>query len=398
MNNLLFISNNNLSSEGLSGGDRIFVELIKGWKNKINIGVLGTGECFSLLSRYEASKNIKLFLSAPEKKTFKEITNSLYLKHTINRTFWGIFSVFKYHSELKSFNYIYSASDFYPDTIPALILKLLSPRTVWIAGFYLFAPKPWQKDNPYRTSISRLFTNIYYWLTQKISFFLVYRFADYVYVTSKPDQKKFISSKRGPDQIIIVQGGVDIMPSKNYQPKIKNKKYLAVFLGRFHHQKGVLELIDIWKNVTSKLPDAKLVMVGNGQLLEDIKNKIQKLNLQNNIDLFGFLDGPEKYKIFKNSSIVVHPATYDSGGMAAAEAMAWGLPGVSFDLEALKTYYPKGMIKTKCFDLRLFADNIVKLKNDKILFRQTSHDAKNLVETVWSWPIRCLQIYEKSFF
>ena len=43
--------------------------------------------------------------------------------------------------------------------------------------------------------------------------------------------------------------------------------------------------------------------------------------------------------------MVVHPAIFDSGGMAAAEAMAWGLPGVSFDLPALKTYYPQGMIK-----------------------------------------------------
>jgi len=31
--------------------------------------------------------------------------------------------------------------------------------------------------------------------------------------------------------------------------------------------------------------------------------------------------------------------------MAAMEAMAWSLPGVCFDLEALKTYYPKGMVK-----------------------------------------------------
>ena len=31
--------------------------------------------------------------------------------------------------------------------------------------------------------------------------------------------------------------------------------------------------------------------------------------------------------------------------MAAAEAMAWGLPGVSFDLESLKTYYQKVWLK-----------------------------------------------------
>ena len=51
-------------------------------------------------------------------------------------------------------------------------------------------------------------------------------------------------------------------------------------------------------------------------------------------------------RIFKDSKIVLHAAIYDSGGMAACEAMACELPGVSFDLPALKTCYPKGMFKT----------------------------------------------------
>jgi glycosyltransferase involved in cell wall biosynthesis len=53
--------------------------------------------------------------------------------------------------------------------------------------------------------------------------------------------------------------------------------------------------------------------------------------------------------------------------MAAWEAMACGLPGVSFDLPALRTYYPKGMLKTPCYDLKAFAENILKLLNDEIL-------------------------------
>ena len=97
-----------------------------------------------------------------------------------------------------------------------------------------------------------------------------------------------------------------------------------------------------------------------------------------------FKDGLEKLKIFKDSKVVLHPAIYDSGGMASCEAMACGLPGVSFDLPALKTYYPKGMLKTPCYDLEAFAKNIFKLLNDETLYRRTAEDALDWAKE-WDW-------------
>ena len=42
------------------------------------------------------------------------------------------------------------------------------------------------------------------------------------------------------------------------------------------------------------------------------------VDLAKNIELLGFKDGSEKYAVFKQSKIIVHPAIFDSGGMAAA--------------------------------------------------------------------------------
>ena len=57
----------------------------------------------------------------------------------------------------------------------------------------------------------------------------------------------------------------------------KSKKYDAVFIGRFHPQKGVLELIDIWKRVVNKKPQAKLAMIGDGPLMKKVQLKIKKI-------------------------------------------------------------------------------------------------------------------------
>jgi len=119
--------------------------------------------------------------------------------------------------------------------------------------------------------------------------------------------------------------------------------------------------------------------------------------MNENITLFGFKSGKDKFDIFKNSKIVVHPAIYDSGGMAAAEAMAWGLPGVSFDLESLKTYYPQGMLKSPQNNFQSFADNIVKLLTDSKLYNQISDDALELIRKEWDWSKRSQDIYKKIF-
>ena len=107
------------------------------------------------------------------------------------------------------------------------------------------------------------------------------------------------------------------------------------------------------------------------------------------------MNGEKKYAIFQQSKIVVHPATYDSGGMASAEAMAWELPGISFDLEALKTYYPKGMIKIPQGNNKNFAEEIIKLLFNKEYYANLSKQARDLIIEKWSWDKRATEIFRQ---
>ncbi|HBE01670.1 MAG TPA: hypothetical protein DC049_04250, partial [Spirochaetia bacterium] len=174
-------------------------------------------------------------------------------------------------------------------------------------------------------------------------------------------------------------------------------EYDAVFIGRFHAQKGAVELIDIWKKVCARKNGSRLAMIGAGPLETVIRKKIGEYNLEKNISFFGFLDGIPKLEVFKKSRMVLHPAIYDSGGMAACEAMACGLPGVSFDLPALKTYYPQGMLKTACFDFEAFAANILRLLYDETLYQKLSCEALALVRENWDWNKRAEDIWNEVF-
>jgi glycosyltransferase involved in cell wall biosynthesis len=186
-------------------------------------------------------------------------------------------------------------------------------------------------------------------------------------------------------------GGVDLSIPQSV-PEPKEKAFDAIFIGRLHPQKGPLELMDIWRILRQKRPDARLAVIGSGPLEARCKAKAQALGLADNVKFFGFCDGVEKYKIVKASRVVLHPAVYDSGGMAAAEALCCGLPGVSFDLRSLQTYYPRGWLKAPVGDLNGFAENIDRLLSDPQLYAATSKDAY-AAGLEWDWNVRAQAVW-----
>ena len=385
--NLYIINNSQISSMDMSGGERIAIEFAKRWGSEINIFLYTSNLGRKIWDKYGVD-NVK-------KIEFMRLKENTSVLTYFFRAIYGAYVLRRLRIDPECNSIIYSASDFWPDSIPAFFVKLKYKNIKWIAGFYLFAPKPWQRTSPYKGA--KWFIGFLYWLTQLPVYWIVKKYADIVFVTSEPDVEKFVTKKRNRDKIVIVKGGVDTklanvyLNSKNVIP-VENRKYDACFIGRFHYQKGVIEIIDIWKIVCDKRPEAKLVMIGNGPLEEKVKKRIREVQLQSNVELVGFKDGEEKYNIFKQSKIVVHPAIYDSGGMAACEAMAWGLPAVSFDLEALKTYYPKGMLKVSLGDLNGFAGMIINLLNNKGLYEKMKKDAISLARE-WDWDKRAKEIW-----
>jgi glycosyltransferase involved in cell wall biosynthesis len=387
---LIIISNNNLGPVQ-SGGDTIYLAFIKYWTKKLDITLWGSQESLNLLRKNKLKTN---FIQSDSINTRYQPTVLNLLWHSLRRTIKGLISFTKNHRLFKNFDYCYTTSDFLPDFIFGLLYKLLNSHGQWLCGYYLVAPSPKSPVTPYKNQTTK---NYFYYLIQKITLRLTNRYADYILITSKPDKIHFPNKK-----VIVVQGGVDLTASEKYLKSkyvkpVSKRQFDAVFLGRLHPQKGVLELINIWEIVVDKIPGAQLALVGDGQLKKNIKEKILKSKLTKNITLFGFKIGKAKQNIFKNSKIVVHPAIYDSGGMAAAEAMAWGLPGVSFDLESLKTYYPEGMLKSPLNNYQHFAGNIIRLLKDKKLYNQISSEALKLIRNKWDWKKRSQNIYNLIF-
>ena len=372
---------------GISGGDRIWIEFATNWAQKNFVEVVTWTDGKAMYDRQNKPRVPHLNFNI-QNSIFFSAKNFLlsYLLRIIGSIVWAI--------KFSDTSVVYSASEFLMDVFPAAILKLKNPSLLWIATWYQTAPSPFKGYN------NNFSLNAFlYWFSQFITKFLITRLADKVLVNNELEKKQFDKLNKSGN-VIIVLGAVDYPMIQKWQKKNKNfrKDYDAVFQGRFHPQKGVLELISIWEKVCKKKPDAKLVMIGDGPLYKKVQDLINEKKLRSNVILTGYLfDGDLKYDFFSKSKLVVHPALYDSGGMAAYEAMAFGMPAIGFDLLAYNSYYPKGMVKVKKFNLNMFANQILDLLSDSSKYREVSNNAFNFIKSSARWDIRSKEILNKIF-
>ncbi|MCX7887937.1 MAG: glycosyltransferase [Verrucomicrobiae bacterium] len=373
---LVFLNSAHIDVGGLSGGETIILNLFREWRKipDVRITVLTDTMGRETWRRHgvECPEVLDVVPSCENDSVFRR-----YLWRP-----WRLIRSARVRELMRDADAVYSASDFWQDSLPAFYFKRKYPKLRWIAGFYLFAPVPFSRESPYRGR--HFFRGLFYWLMQRPVYWIVRRWADVVYVTSEPDVKRF-----APKPVVVVRGGVDTSESEAYLNSrnvipVEQRKYDAVFMGRLHYQKGALLLVDIWREVVRRRPGAKLAVIGHGPLEPEMRAKIREYGLEGNIQMLGFLSGQPKYEGFKQSKVVLHPATYDSGGMAAAEAMAWGLPGVSFDLEALRTYYPRGMVRVSAVgDVKGFADEVLRLLQDEAHYAHQRAEALALGRESW---------------
>lgn len=374
---------------GISGGDRIFIELARRWSKTVPINLYVWEEGL-LMCRREKLSGKFLRINLVKVGSFSKLGFVIIYFY---RIFLGISLGIKLKIDDEAC--VYSASEFWMDSLPAIILKLRNPKLLWVAAWFQTAPNPLKGfTEGKRKNLYRLRAFIYWFMQQPVKP-LISRFADFILVNNELEKKRFPKLAK-QNKIIVVQGAVNtsaISEYLNVHKLPKFKKYLAVFQGRFHPQKGVVELIDIWKLITQKIPSAKLAMIGDGPLMVNVKNRIRELDLERNIDLFGYLhNGTKKYSVLSDSMIAVHPAFYDSGGMAPAEAMAFGMPCVGFNLKAHSYYYLRGMLKVPIGNYNAFSEAILMLANNEEKYQKISKAAKEMIEKEWSWDDRAEKI------
>ncbi len=110
---------------------------------------------------------------------------------------------------------------------------------------------------------------------------------------------------------------------------IKEDEYMLLFLGRLVGVKGVDKLIMAMPHILTKLPKAKLVIVGVGDLQEYLTNLTRTMRLDNYVKFcFDFIPEEERILHYAACDVAVFPSHYEPFGIVALEAMSMEKPVV----------------------------------------------------------------------
>lgn len=155
------------------------------------------------------------------------------------------------------------------------------------------------------------------------------------YMACSHEAGYFLFGKKRMDKKgIIIPNGIELSKF-SYNPEISNQKKLELHLkneiiignvGRFRPQKNHIKLLNVFKVLHSIEPNSKLVLVGNGELMEMVKNKIKEYNLTDSVLLLGFRS--DVNDIVQTFDVLVMPSFFEGLPVTSIEAQAVGVPCV----------------------------------------------------------------------
>jgi glycogen(starch) synthase len=165
--------------------------------------------------------------------------------------------------------------------------------------------------------------------------------ADLVITVSNAMKDELIELGYPKDKIRVCYNGVD--PEK-YSPEqvdeetrrkiresygLKPEDQMILFIGRLVWVKGVDKLIMAMPHVLQKIPKAKLVIVGLGDMQEHMKNMVKGLKLEDSVKFrFEFVPEEERIAHYAACDAAVFPSLYEPFGIVALEAMSMEKPVV----------------------------------------------------------------------
>ena len=211
-------------------------------------------------------------------------------------------------------------------------------------------------------------------------------------------RRKAIEVGYPEEKLITHYIGIDLAA---FAPSIRpRQKGLVVFVGRLVPKKGCAHLIRAMRTVQDTLPDAELVIIGDGPLRSELEKLAQGLAI--NCKFLGsqpstvIREWLERATVFSAPSIVAPSGDAEGLGIVFCEAQAVGTPVVSFQSggipEAVR-HEQTGLLAPEGDEAKL-AEYMLRYLTDEKFWRESSSRAIEWVNQRFDISAQTLELEE----
>jgi glycosyltransferase involved in cell wall biosynthesis len=141
---------------------------------------------------------------------------------------------------------------------------------------------------------------------------------------------------------------------------------ILMFMGTIYDFAGLDEFISKFKNMEKKIPNVKLIIVGDGPHKNELQKQIIKQNLENKIIITGFVDQKEIPKYLSLADICIN--TFEINNITKLiiptkilEYMACGKPVITTPLPGIKEFFSEENYGVLFSEMDTFHDSVIKL-------------------------------------
>lgn len=172
---------------------------------------------------------------------------------------------------------------------------------------------------------------------------------DYFACSEKAGRWLFGNSNYNKGRVQIVANAVDFSKySLSIEKTNLMKKDFGIegrivigHVGRFTYAKNHKFLLKVFKTFKNIVPNAILLLIGDGEMRNEIEKEIVALNISDDVILTGWTCQPEKY--YHLIDVLVLPSFFEGIPMVLLEAQISGVPCVISDVVSREVYISNGI-------------------------------------------------------
>lgn len=150
---------------------------------------------------------------------------------------------------------------------------------------------------------------------------------------------------RGPAFVPKCPNGIDRAFVENHAEVQAPLEFDGVFVGRFHPQKGFLDLPPIVARLKELTGREVMIAVCGGSALEKhlarFRDMARSLGIDKNLRIFGRIPKADLFRTVCRSKLLLYPSYVDGFSLTVLESLSLGVPVVAYDIDAMRMIWSR---------------------------------------------------------